>query len=191
MQGGVYQTGSSFGMNSYYRPPQIIGTINCCSTRTNGVITPTDAQTLSKQTSIAISLVKNSPFDQSVNNIKALKYIDYNQNAEPVSIQQYSDLVISLINETLYLEIPGTGPIGVPIGVPTGVPTGPTLVPTGETGPTLVPTAPTGPTLAPTGETGPTAPTGETGPTAPTGETGPTAPTGETGPTAPTIGSIY
>ena len=95
MKGGVYQTGSSFGMNSYYRPPQIVGTINCFSTRTNGVITPTDAQILSKQTSAVIDLVKNSSFDQLVNNIQDLKYIDYNQNAKPVSIQGTSTLLLS------------------------------------------------------------------------------------------------
>ena len=95
MKGGVYLTGSSFGMNSYYRPPQIVGTINCFSTRTNGVITPTDAQILSKQTSAVIDLVKNSSFDQLVNNIQDLKYIDYNQNAKPVSIQGTSTLLLS------------------------------------------------------------------------------------------------
>ena len=93
MQGGVYQTGSSFGMNSYYRPPQIVGTINCFSTRTNGVITPSDPQRPSMQTSVVMGLVKNTSFDQLVNNTQDLKHIDYDQNPKPISIQLYYSAV--------------------------------------------------------------------------------------------------
>jgi len=90
MQGGVYQTGTSFGMNSYYKPPQIVGTIACCSTRSNGIISPTDYCNTNTCTSVVSGIVtKNSSFEKQVNVISALKHIDYEQNPKPVSIQLY------------------------------------------------------------------------------------------------------
>ena len=90
MQGGVYQTGTSFGMNSYYKPPQIVGTISCCSTRSNGIISPTDYCNTNTCTSVVSGIVtKNSSFEKQVNVISALKHIDYDQNPKPVSIQLY------------------------------------------------------------------------------------------------------
>lgn len=97
MQGGVYQTGSSFGMNSYYRPPQIVGTINFVSTRTSGVITPSDPQRPSIQTSVVIGLVKNTSFEQQVNNTQDLKHIDYDQNPKPISIQLYTESAVDTV----------------------------------------------------------------------------------------------
>ena len=90
MQGGVYQTGTSFGMNSYYKPPQIVGTIACCSSRSNGIISPTDYCNTNTCTSVVSGIVtKNSSFEKQVNVISALKHIDYEQNPKPVSIQLY------------------------------------------------------------------------------------------------------
>jgi hypothetical protein len=69
---GFYNTGSSFGMKSYYNPPQIIGTVSCSSTRYNGVIVPSDQQTA------------------CLNTRSALRHIDYEQNPKPISIQLYA-----------------------------------------------------------------------------------------------------
>jgi len=98
MQGGVYQIGSSFGMNSYYRPPQIVGTINCFSTRTSGVIAPSDAQRPSMQTSVVMGLV---------NNTQDLKHIDYDQNPKPISIQLYSESSVGPVASTKSLYTGG------------------------------------------------------------------------------------
>jgi hypothetical protein len=54
---GFYNTGSSFGMKSYYNPPQIIGTVSCSSTRSNGVIVPSDQQTACLNTSVVLGLL--------------------------------------------------------------------------------------------------------------------------------------
>ena len=86
----MYQTGSSFGMNSYYRSPSIVSNINCSSTRANGIIVSTDQQVSQTLTSVVVGMVpEKASFEQSVNANSALKHIDYEQNAKPVSIQLY------------------------------------------------------------------------------------------------------
>ena len=90
MQGGVYQTGTSFGMNSYYKPPQIVGTISCCSTRSNGIISPTDYCNTNTCTSVVSGIVtKNSSFEKQVNVISALKHIDYESRLLPSNISYW------------------------------------------------------------------------------------------------------
>jgi hypothetical protein len=89
---GFYNTGSSFGMKSYYNPPQIIGTVSCSSTRSNGVIVPSDQQTACLNTSVVFGLLQQNSesFEQQINSRSALRHIDYEQNPKPVSIQLYS-----------------------------------------------------------------------------------------------------
>ena len=89
---GFYNTGSSFGMKSYYNPPQIIGTVSCSSTRSNGVIVPSDQQAVCLNTSVVLGLLQQNSdsFEQQINSRSALKHIDYEQNPKPVSIQLYS-----------------------------------------------------------------------------------------------------
>lgn len=89
---GFYNTGSSFGMKSYYNPPQIIGTVSCSSTRSNGVIVPSDQQAVCLNTSVALGLLQQNSdsIEQQINSRSALRHIDYEQNPKPVSIQLYS-----------------------------------------------------------------------------------------------------
>lgn len=106
---GFYNTGSSFGMKSYYNPPQIIGTVSCSSTRSNGVIVPSDQQTVCLNTSVVFGLLQQNSesFEQQINSRSALRHIDYGQNPKPISIQLYATESQGKVNNLYATESQG------------------------------------------------------------------------------------